>query len=275
MPELPEVETIRLGLQEKIVGLKITDVEIRTPKIFQGEKKEIIGAQVKGIRRRAKILILDLDNDKSLVIHLKLTGQLIFHKNGTSAVFSLPAKTTHLIFILSGSSKLYYNDIRKFGYIKVVETEEVEKLKALAKFGPEPFTPQFTLKRFKEILSKKKVSIKLLLMDQKQIAGVGNIYANEALFLARLNPQRKANTLTEEERERLYQAILEVLKKGIKYGGSSVDTYVNVSGGKGKMQEYFRVYGREGKLCPKSCGETIKRITLGGRGTFFCPACQK
>lgn len=284
MPELPEVETIRLGLQDKIIDLTITDVEVRVGKIFQGDVKDVIGAKIKNIRRRAKILILDLDNGQSLVIHLKLTGQLVYHKNGNKTTFGhpipfagtlLPAKTTHVIFTFSDESVLYYNDLRKFGYIKIVKTNEIEKLKVMEKFGPEPFTPEFTLEKFKEILLRKKMPIKLVLMDQTQIAGVGNIYANEALFLAKINPQQKANQLNETQIKNLYQSLLAVLKEGIKYGGSSENAYVNALGEKGKMQEHFRVYSRQGKSCPNNCGGTIKRITLGGRGTYLCPACQR
>lgn len=283
MPELPEVETIRLGLQDKIIGLRITDVEVRVAKIFQGNPKEVIGAKIKRISRRAKILIFDLDNNKSLVIHLKLTGQLVYHKNGASATFghsipfagtTLPAKTTHVIFSFSDDSKLFYNDVRKFGWIKIVATNQVSKIQIMTEFGPEPLTSEFTENKFKEIILRKKMPIKLVLMDQKQIAGVGNIYANEALFLAGIHPQKRANTLKDEEVEKLYKSLLLVLKEGIKYGGSSENAYVDALGGLGKMQEHFRVYAKNGGKCPK-CKGIIKRIALAGRGTFFCPACQK
>lgn len=292
MPELPEVETIRLGLAKYLVGHKITYVKVRAPKIFQGTPKEVIGARIKKISRRAKILILDLDNGKSLVIHLKLTGQLVYHKDGSQATFghpipfagtTLPAKTTHVIFTLSDGSKLFYNDVRKFGWIKVVATDQVPKLQIMADFGPEPpigvrdrdrDREELTLEIFREILASKKTAVKALLMDQKKIAGVGNIYANEALFLAGIHPQRKANGLSEKEVEKLYKSLLLVLKEGIKYGGSSENAYVDALGGLGKMQEHFRVYGKNGGKCLK-CKRVIKRITLGGRGSFFCEHCQK
>ena len=181
-----------MGLQGKIVGLKISDVEIRLPKIFQGNPKDIVGSKVLNLRRRAKILLIDLDNNLSLVIHLKLSGQLVYHKDGKQATFGhpipfagtvLPAKTTHVIFTFSDNSVLYFNDVRQFGYVKIVKTSEVEKLKAIEEFGPEPLTYEFTPEKFKEIILKKKMPVKLVLMDQAQIAGVGNIYANEALFL--------------------------------------------------------------------------------------------
>ncbi|MFH0937514.1 MAG: bifunctional DNA-formamidopyrimidine glycosylase/DNA-(apurinic or apyrimidinic site) lyase [Candidatus Daviesbacteria bacterium] len=281
MPELPEVETIRLGLQNKIVGKKITDLEILSSKIFQGDKKEVIGSKVTGIRRRSKILIIDLDSNFSLVIHLKLTGQLVY-QGKERATFGhpipyagtiLPAKTTKLIFTFDDQSKLFFNDMRGFAYLKVIKTEEVENLKAIKEFGPEPFTSEFTLEKFKEILEKRGKPIKLVLMDQTLIAGVGNIYASEALFLAKIDPRKKANSLNSKEIEKLYKAVLEVLKMGLKYGGASDNTYVNVSGGQGKMQEHFKVYGKAGKPCP--CGGVIKRVSLGSRGTYFCPSCQK
>lgn len=308
MPELPEVETIRLGLQNKIIGLRIAGIEVRVKKIFQGDPEEIIGAKIKNLRRRAKILILDLSNDLSLIIHLKLTGQLVYHHNGASATFghpipyagtTLPAKTTHVIFKLKAQKSnvktttqnlklkteeayLYYNDMRKFGYIKVVPTSEVDKLKVMEEFGPEPFVGQtssgqafLTKEKFRQILLRHKKPIKLILMDQSQIAGVGNIYANEALFLAGIHPQKRANELNGEQIKKLYQTLLQVLKEGIKYGGSSENAYINALGEKGRMQEHFRVYRKVGEMCPNKCGGKVVRIALGGRGTFFCPACQK
>lgn len=283
MPELPEVETIKLGLQDKIVGLRISDIEVRVQKIFQGDKKEVIGAKIKKISRRAKILIFDLDNGKSLVIHLKLTGQLVYHKDGSQATFghpipfagtTLPAKTTHVIFSFSDGAKLFYNDVRKFGWIKIVESSKLEVQSFFKSLGPEPLTPEFTEEKFKEIIRRKKMPIKLVLMDQTQIAGIGNIYANEALFDAGIDPKRLAKKLSNEEIKKLYTSILKVLKEGIKYGGSSENAYVDALGGKGRMQEHFRVYGKNKEKCPK-CKEVIKRIALGGRGTFFCEKCQK
>ncbi len=284
MPELPEVETIKLGLQDKIIGFRVKDIDVRVAKIFQGKTTDIIGAKIQNPRRRAKILIIDLDTGQSLVIHLKLTVQLVYHQNGSTATFghpipfagtTLPGKTTHVIFTFANGAKLFYNDMRKFGYIKVVKTDEVEKLKVMSEFGPEPLTPKFTLEKFKDIIGRKKMPIKLVLMDQSQIAGVGNIYANEALFLAGVNPKRKANELSDGEITKLFEAILEVLKKGIKYGGSSENAYINALGEKGKMQEHFQAYGRAGQPCLNYCGGKVQRITLGGRGTFFCPACQR
>ncbi|MDP3726711.1 MAG: DNA-formamidopyrimidine glycosylase [bacterium] len=205
------------------------------------------------------------------------------NKNGASATFghpipfagtTLPAKTTHVIFTFSDGSKLFYNDVRKFGWIKIIRTSEVAKLKIITEFGPEPLTSKFTEEKFKKTASASKSPIKTLLMDQKKIAGVGNIYANEALFDAGIDPRRKAKKLSNEEIKKLYASILKVLKEGIKYGGSSENAYVDALGGRGKMQEHFKVYGKDGEKCPK-CKGVIKRIALGGRGTFFCPKCQE
>lgn len=288
MPELPEVETIKLGLQDKIIGLRISDIEVRVGKIFQGDKKEVIGAKIKNISRRAKILIFDLDNGKSLVIHLKLTGQLVYHKDGSQATFGhpipfagtiLPAKTTHVIFTFSDGSKLFYNDVRKFGWMKIVESSKLKVQSFFKDLGPEPPVTDsaknnLTIEQFNNMVSKSNIPIKVLLMDQKKIAGVGNIYANEALFLAGIDPKRLAKKLSSGEIKKLYASILKVLKEGIKYGGSSENAYVDALGGFGKMQKHFRVYGKNGKKCPK-CKGAIKRIALAGRGTFFCPKCQK
>lgn len=286
MPELPEVETIKLGLQKRIIGKRITDIEILVPKIFQGDKKEVIGRSVVGIWRRAKMLGIDLDNNLSLLFHLKLTGQLVFVKDANHQTFghpipfagtTLPAKSTAVIFSFSSGSKLFYNDVRKFGWIKVVDRQQAtgDSEKLFGKLGPEPLEKEFTSRKFEEILKKYKKPIKLVLMDQEAIAGVGNIYAGEALFLAKIDPRRPANGLKPSEADKLYKSLLQVLNLGIKYHGSSEAAFVNVDGEKGSMQEHFKVYGKDGENCPDNCGEKIKRIVLGGRGTYFCEHCQK
>lgn len=286
MPELPEVETIKLGLQNKIIGKKITDIEVLVPKIFQGDKEEVIGKYVTGIWRRAKILGIDLSSAPplvSLLFHFKLTGQLVFVKDARHQTFghpipfagtTLPAKSTAVIFSFNDGSKLFYNDIRKFGWIKIVNHESSIINQLFKEFGPEPLEKEFTGELFAEILKKYKKSIKQVLMDQEIIAGVGNIYASEALFLARIDPRRPANGLKDIEVGKLYKSLIKVLKMGIKYHGSSENAYVNVDGEKGSMQEHVNVYGKTGEDCPNKCGSKIKRIVLGGRGTFFCPACQ-
>ncbi len=279
MPELPEVETIKLGLQQYLVGHKIEKVEIRLPKQFVGDPKQIMGAKIISVRRFGKGLIIDLSNNFSLAIHIKLTGQLIYENESTHAkrhpvkVGTLPGSFTHVIFHFDKNARLFYNDIRQFGWIKVLPTNEVLSMPYFKSLGPEPLR-DLTLKIFSEILSKRKIPIKLLLMDQKVIAGVGNIYANDALWLSKINPARPSNSLTDEERKRLFDSLETVLKKGLKAGGASEWQYVNALGEAGEYQNFFEVYGKTGKPC-KRCGTKIERTKQAGRGTFFCPACQR
>lgn len=303
MPELPEVETIRRGLKKYIVGKTIADVEIRLPKIFQGDPKAIIGAEFVDVRRYGKGLVMDLNNGYSLTAHVKMTGQFVYKETKRieeakgamknfhpklGIVGELPNKWTHVIFTLSDKhhkgtsfleasrtapSVLYYNDIRQFGWLKIVKTPKVHDLPFFKGLGPEPFA-DLTLPIFEKIVSSSVMPIKPLLMDQKKISGVGNIYANDALYLARIDPRRSAKSLSETEIHTLYQAVLEVLQKGIEYGGASETNYITVEGGKGSYQNHFLVYGKTGEVCRRD-GGIIKRIIQGGRSTFFCPACQR
>lgn len=287
MPELPEVETLKLGLKKYLVGHKIEDVEIRVPKIFQGDIQNIIGAKITSIKRVGKGLIIELNHDFDLVIHLKMTGQLIFRDSSTANITisqkaggSLPGKHSHVIFILDKGAKLYFNDLRRFGYIKVIKKEDVKTLPFFKEMGPEPFNnPDFgqktlNLDDFKSILGKSGLAIKVLLMDQKKIGGIGNIYANEALFKAGINPKRRAKDISKSETELLYKAIFEVINKSLKYGGSSDENFVNALGQDGEYQQHFLAYGQEKKKC-SICGSIIEKIQLGGRGTYFCPKHQK
>jgi len=284
MPELPEVETIKRVLEKAIVGKKIKNIEVRKTKIFQGKPEEIIGRKIEGIERQGKMLIIKLSGDKALVVHFKLTGQMVWVPEAGEQVIvghpipfagtQLPAKTTHVIFEIDGG-KLFYNDLRQFGWIKLIENLKF-KIENLEKLGPEPFDKEFTVEYLEGIFSRSAKPIKLVLMDQTKIAGVGNIYANEALFEAGILPTRPAKKLRDEEIKKLREAIIKVLEEGIKYGGSSAkdEAYIKPTGEPGGYQQHFRVYQREGEKCPK-CGTIIKRINLGGRGTFWCEKCQK
>lgn len=280
MPELPEVETIRRDLSKLIVGRKILDIKTDSAKQVQPSMEEVrgavIGAVIKKVKRRAKLLLVYLSNGKILAIHLKLTGRLLVREKGDSK-----DDWQRVVFSLSDGKELRFADLRKFGWIKLVRNKkELDIL--LADFGPEPFgsalsrsSEKLTLRKFKEILTSTSRPIKVLLMDQKKIAGVGNIYASEALFLAKVHPRRLAKHLSQSEQIALYKAIKKVLKLGIKYRGASDQYYLDALGRKGKYQEHFLVYGQEGKPCPRKCKGVVKKIKLGGRGTYFCPHCQK
>lgn len=291
MPELPEVEIIKHGLQERIVGKKIVEVDVRVAKIFQGQKGDIIGAKVAKIERRAKMLIIELSNGKSMLVHLKMTGQLVYQGKGQSEkgkvdevrgghpqkgyLGKLPNQFTHVIFKFSDGSVLYFNDLRKFGYIKVYDTKEIDDLKVLKELGPEPFDKGLTPEYLMKICAKRpRVKIKQILMDQTVISGVGNIYADESLFCARVLPLRVAKDIKRSELEKIIGCIKKVLRKGLEYGGSSENTFVNVEGKQGQMQNHFQVYRQTGKPCPV-CGGKITRTVVGGRSTHYCPVCQQ
>jgi formamidopyrimidine-DNA glycosylase len=280
MPELPEVETLKLGLEQYLVGHKIEAIEVRLPKIFQGEVKSVVGAKVIKIDRLGKGLIIVLDNNLSLVVHLKLTGQMVYRdKNLKNIVLSvkaggiLPNKHTHVIFSLDKGANLFYTDIRQFGYIKVIKQNELKSLSLFKEMGPEPFK-DLTLEIFEKVLSKSSLAIKVLLMDQKKIGGIGNIYANDALFLAKIDPRRPSKSLDKAEIENLFKAVLEVLSNGLKYGGASDVDFVNALGQDGQYQDYFLAYGKKGEKCTV-CDGVIEKIQLSGRGTFYCPKHQK
>lgn len=285
MPELPEVETIRTQLEDKLVGRKITAVDIRLPKMFHGDKKDVIGAKITDVQRRAKIIILKLDNGKNLVVHLKMTGQLVFGEGTAETIsfkegipfagFSLPAKHTHVILRLDKGS-LFYNDMRQFGWMKIISDSELKQIHD--DHGPEPFGPEFTLEYLTKILSNWGRPVKLLLMDPAKISGIGNIYANETLWCAEISPMKRGRDLAKNKTavSKLFDCIKKVLETGLKYGGSSAadEAFVNAEGQPGKMQDHFNVYQKDKMPCPR-CGATITKSRLGGRGTFFCPKCQK
>jgi formamidopyrimidine-DNA glycosylase len=285
MPELPEVETIRRDGEKSLKGLKILGVEILDSKPVIGQEKVIknLKALISAVRRRGKMLIIDLDQNWSLLIHLKMTGQLVYvNKKGIVAgghyeigSLSVPNKFTRLIFTLN-RGKLYFNDLRKFGWVRLVPIDEIDNLKEIKNLGVEPLTHEFTLEKFQEIIkSRPKKPIKILLLDQQLISGIGNIYASEALFWAKVLPTRLAGSLNQNEIKNLYEAINKVLKEGIATGGSSENTYVDLYGEKGVYLQKEVVYRREGNQCPRHCGGQVKRIKQGGRSSFFCPKCQK
>ncbi|OGM13163.1 DNA-formamidopyrimidine glycosylase [Candidatus Woesebacteria bacterium RBG_16_39_8b] len=290
MPELPEVETIRRQLEKYLAGHKVTKVEVRWRKSLSENENKLVEGYVKKIRRFGKVLSIDLDNGYSAVIHIKLTGQLIYlgpnlkkqPRLSKKIVGGVPGKHTHVIFYLDRKGLLYYNDVRKFGWIKIIKSSELKvKNDFIARLGPEPVVDEknppdnpLTLENFKEIVGSTKRVIKVLLMDQEKIGGVGNIYANDALWLARILPTRSAKSLSPKERSKLYDAILNVLKEGLKRGGASELSYVTPDGNEGSYQEHFLAYGKKDELCTRCRKGKFKKINLGGRGTYFCPVCQ-
>lgn len=310
MPELPEVETIKRGLAKVIVGKKIADIEIETAKSFLGNKNDVIDTEITGIERRAKLIQIKLSNNLNLLFHLKLTGQLIYRQSTDSlqqtanrkkyiskisnkqlavsrqpsANFAgghpshdwhadLPNSNTRIIFTFNDNSKLFFNDLRKFGWCKVLTSQSIKALKK--EFGIEPFSKDFTIPNLQVYAAKfGNRKIKQFLIDQKIIAGIGNIYADESLFEAKISPFRKINTIKLSEWTKLQKSILRILKMAIKYGGTTDSDYVNAEGKKGGMQNHLKVYHRAGQKC-FGCNGQVKRITLGGRGTHYCPACQR
>ncbi len=284
MPELPEVETIRLGLQKKIIGLKIKSIEILNPKTFQGDAQSVLNAEVLKTWRAAKMLGIDLENGKSLLFHLKMSGQVIY-EDGKS-IFAgghptldmkdaMPNKSTRVEFTFSDGSKMYFNDQRKFGWVKVVNTSELSQNTFYKGLGPEPLDKSFTPEVLKDRIQRHKTwPVKVVIMDQSTIAGIGNIYAAEACFDAKLDPRVKVSEMTAEDVIELHKGIIRSLNDGIKYGGSSRANFVNAEGEKGLFLDYAFVYGRKGEPC-KKCASPIEKIELAGRGTYYCPNCQK
>ena len=256
MPELPEVETICRQLNKVLAGQRI--------KSLRGVSLQVEGKKILGVKRKAKMIIIELSKGESLLIHLKMTGQLIY--NGKEN------KYTRAIFELD-KGKLYFNDLRRFGWIKLVTNKELKQ--QLVKLPPDVVDKEFSEKYLEKVLKSSRRAIKLVLMDQSKMGGVGNIYANEILFCAGIDPRTPANTVGLQVRN-LQGCIKKVINQGIKYGGSTAsdENFVNARGEPGRFQNYLKVYEQEGKKCPR-CKQKIIKVKLGGRGTYYCPGCQK
>ena len=266
MPELPEVETVRRDLEKIVVGKRITEICVHNAAVIKEPavktfKNRLEGRVIKNVLRRAKVLILELANGQALTVHLKMTGQLVYPGGSPKSRVS---------FRLNNGRWLDFNDQRLFGELRLVD--DWKKLKFIQNLGPEPF--DVSPEQFKKMLLAKKTKIKPLLMDQSFISGIGNLYAAESLFRSRIHPQRPANSLSENEIELLLNEIKSVLTEAIRYGGSSIDDYVRVSGEAGSYVRHHKVYGRQGKPC-LVCKTKIQKISMAGRGTCFCPKCQK
>jgi formamidopyrimidine-DNA glycosylase len=295
MPELPEVETVRLGLIRLLPGHTIKTITHDWPKSFPNApgdvKKFALGAKIIDVRRRAKVLIIDLDTDYSFVIHLKMTGQIVYHQLKTrnsklepehfgaghpndSLIGELPDRSTRVVLELDGAT-LFFNDQRKFGWVRLMPTVEVPEMPFFQKVGPEPLDSDFTYQLFRERLMRRKNGIiKAVLLDQTVIAGVGNIYADEALFPAKIHPSTRVIDIPEKNLKLLYTELLAVLRLSIEKGGSSDRNYVNAEGKKGSYISFAKVFRKEGTPC-QVCGTEIQKMRVAGRGTHICPKCQK
>lgn len=286
MPELPEVETVRRGLNNLIIGKVVATETHDTAKGFPNPPADVraflSGATITAVRRRAKVLMIDLSTGYSLVIHLKMTGQLVYvgetrfgagHPND-SLVNTLPDKSTRVTLMFTDGSALYFNDQRKFGWMRLMPTVEIPNIDFMQKVGPEPLSDEFTAEIFMQRMQRrKKTSIKAALLDQSVLAGVGNIYADESLWGAKIHPSRQVQSITDAEFTALYTDLREVMNLAIAKGGSSNHTYINAEGKKGSYMDFARAFRREGQPCPR-CGATIEKLRVAGRGTHICPVCQ-
>lgn len=287
MPELPEVETVRRGLHELIIGRVVKKVVHDTPKGFPNAAADVeqflIGSTITDVRRRAKVLMIDLSTDYTLVIHLKMTGQLVFraldiafgagHPN-ESLIGELPDRSTRVTFTFADGSHLYFNDQRKFGWVRLMPTLEVPNIDFMQKVGPEPLERDFTHEQFAQRFTRRaKSPIKAAILDQTVVAGVGNIYADESLWGARIHPLTKVASVSPAEYKLLYSELRDVMNLAIEKGGSTDKNYVNAEGKRGSYMDFARVFRREGQPCPR-CGTTIIKFKAAGRGTHICPQCQ-
>ncbi|BCA85954.1 formamidopyrimidine-DNA glycosylase [Enterococcus saigonensis] len=275
MPELPEVETVRRGLSQLILNKEIATVDVFWSKIIalpevETFKQELSGQKIETINRRGKYLIFEL-SDYELISHLRMEGKYEFFSAQTHAVVT---KHTHVIFHFTDGSQLQYRDVRKFGRMELVLKGEAKRFKSIAQLGPEPTPETFKLAQFKRDLAKTKREIKPALLDQKMVTGLGNIYVDEVLWLAKIHPMQPCDTLSESEIKRLRLAIIDVLKRAVAAGGTTVRTYLNALGEAGKFQLSLNVYGRTGQPCPR-CQTPIEKIKVAQRGTHLCPHCQK
>lgn len=305
MPELPEVETVRSGLNRLLPSRIVKTVSHDWPKSFPNAAHDVeqflIGASVTAIKRRAKVLLIELSTEYTLVVHLKMTGQMVFvsknhgdritspnsqiptptdevrfgagHPND-SLVNNLPDKSTRVHVVFTDGSALFFNDQRKFGWMRLLPTLEVPNIDFMKKVGPEPLDAEFTWQMLRDRMQRRKnSSIKAVLLDQTVLAGIGNIYADESLWGAKIHPATLVRDLNDVQIQKLHQELQYVLRLAIEQGGSSNHTYVNAEGKKGSYMNFARVFRREGQDCPR-CGSVILKSKVAGRGTHTCPTCQ-
>lgn len=287
MPELPEVETVRLQLKHKIIGKTISSVEVFHMKSVEYNRsfgKQLTGKTISDIARIGKLMIFSFASEDNffLLAHLKMTGQFFFvGKKGetvggghsmSAADRLLPGRHTRVAYHFTDGTSLYFNDMRLFGYTKLATAKIVAE--ARKGFGPEPIDPAFDVDWFVNEVRKRKAPIKAVLLAQSFVAGLGNIYVDEALWLAQVRPSRKANTLTKKEAAAIAAASGDVMKKSIAVGGTTFQHFVDTGGDNGNFTDYLNVFGKQNTPCSR-CGTLIKKVRLVGRGTHFCPGCQK
>ncbi len=289
MPELPEVEVVKRSLKKKILNSIIKKVQIKDHKLRYKVEKEIgnklAGKKIKSIKRRSKFLIFEIDESYLMLVHLGMTGKFFFidqnkEKFKTSFYYLLnyqkDQKHNRVIFLLNKNRKLIYNDVRKFGFIKLYELNRTTSISHLNNLGPEPFEKKWNFKYFKTYIANRKRNIKNILMDQKFVSGLGNIYVNEILFLSGVRPSRVVKKLKNIEIERIIKYSKIVLKGSIKLGGSTIKDFSSENGKKGVYQQYFKIYGRKDKKCSNiDCNNSVIKTAISNRATFFCKRCQK
>lgn len=290
MPELPEVETIKRGLVELIIGKKIKTIAVLdSPKSLRASKNDldafVINHKISNINRRGKALIITLDSDYAFLVHLRMTGQLVYREKdfnfgaghpNDSLIGNLPDKTTRIIIDFTDDSKLFFNDQRKFGYFKLMLKDEVENDSFIKKLGPEPLgaNKSITEQFIKRIRKRNNSSVKAAILDQSVVAGIGNIYADEALFLAKVHPASRVKDLTDDELVSILESAIKVMKLSIKLGGSTDKNYIDAKGNRGTYLNFANVFRREGKPCKNHPDVLIEKIRVAGRGTHICPAEQ-
>lgn len=280
MPELPEVETVKRGLEKEIINKKIAKVQVNIPSLIKKPQIDEFMTRIKNtrvisIKRRGKYIIILFNTMDYLVVHLGMSGRLLFQpKKYPPSKIKKIEKHNHILFFFEDGSKIIYNDVRKFGKMWLLKKDE--KLSRIESLGFEPLEACFTVSKFYQMLQKSKVNIKSFLMNQKNIAGIGNIYANEILFHAGVNPLRKANSLTKDEVKRIQLQTKNILLKAISSGGTTMldDSYLDLSGNRGEYGKEIMVYGKKAGICPL-CGQPLQVIRIENRSTFLCPNCQK
>ena len=289
MPELPEVEVVKRTLKKKILNLIIEKVNINDGnlryKVNKEEISKLKGKRFKKVKRRSKFLIFEFNNNFIMLVHLGMTGKFFFvdkkeKKFKTSFYYNLnkltDQKHNRVVFCFKNKEKLIYNDVRKFGFIKLYDSDKLKKISHLKYLGPEPLEEKWNSKYFKKYILNRKRSVKNILMDQKFISGLGNIYVNEILFQSKVRPERKVSKLNDDEINKIVNYSKKILRKSIKLGGSTIKDFSSDNGKKGIFQQHFKVYGRKGEKCSNTdCNNSIIRTVISNRASFFCKSCQK